>query len=304
MNFGSSSVDIVSDGMMMVDGGTVFGPIPKAHWELSIKPDRRNRVRLGLNCLLVRTPGANILVDTGVGSKRTEKLKEKYALNGNKLLKNLRAHGLTARDIDLVILTHLHFDHGGGCTKLDRSGNAVPTFPKAEYMVQKSCLDEAHAPNERFEDSFYDDDFIPLERNGVLKTIDGDTEVIPGLTVRVTDGPSSGHQVLLVERGSERIAFASDLIPHAIPPALAPHLRHGRVPQRDPRTEKEAARYGRQRRLANGLRARSRLPRGLRSAEERQHSAPPGRYIRRSVTRAAARGRIPGPRLVTRAWQV
>jgi glyoxylase-like metal-dependent hydrolase (beta-lactamase superfamily II) len=213
VNFGSSSVDIVSDGMMMVDGGTVFGPIPKAHWELSIKPDRRNRVRLGLNCLLVRTPGANILVDTGVGSKRTEKLKEKYALNGNKLLKNLRAHGLTARDIDLVILTHLHFDHGGGCTKLDRSGNAVPTFPKAEYMVQKRCLDEAHNPNERFEDSFYDDDFIPLERNGVLKTIDGDTEVIPGLTVRVTDGPSSGHQVVLVERGSERIAFASDLIP-------------------------------------------------------------------------------------------
>ena len=213
MNFGKSSVNIVSDGTIMVDGGTVFGPVPKAHWELNVKPDRRNRVRLGLNCLLVQTPEANILVDTGAGSKRTERLKEQYALNGNKLLKSLRALGLTARDIDLVILTHLHFDHGGGCTKLDRSGNAVPTFPKAEYMVQKSCWDEARGPNERFEDSFHDDDFLPLEEKGVLKIIDGDTEVMQGVNVKVTDGPSRGHQIVLVERGSERIAFASDLIP-------------------------------------------------------------------------------------------
>jgi len=213
VNFGTTSVNIVSDGTIMVDGGSLFGPVPKAHWELNVKPDRRNRVRLSLNCLLVRTPEANILIDTGAGSKRIENLKERYALNGNKLLKSLRALGLTARDIDLVILTHLHFDHSGGCTKLDRSGNAVPTFPKAEYMVQQRCWDEAMDPNERFEDSFHKDDFLPLKEKGVLKTIDGDTEVMPGVNVKVTDGPSRGHQIVLVERGSERIAFASDLIP-------------------------------------------------------------------------------------------
>ena len=213
MNFGKSSVNIVSDGTLLLDGGSVFGQVPKAQWELSIKPDRRNRIRLGLSCLLVRTPEANILVDTGAGSKRTDKLKELYGLNGNKLLKGLRTLGLTARDINLVILTSLHFDHAGGCTKLDRTGAAVPAFPKATYLVQRASWEEANNPNERFEKAFYPDDFLPLEEKGVLKLLQGDSEVIPGVRLKVADGPADGHQVVLVERGSERIAFASDLIP-------------------------------------------------------------------------------------------
>ena len=137
MNLGTTRIDVVTDGTLLVDGGTIFGQVPRSQWELKIKPDRRNRIRLALNCMLVQTPKVNILVDTGAGSKRQEKLKEAYGLNGNKLLRNLRALGLTARDIDIVILSNLHFDHSGGCTKLDRSGNAVPTFPKAKYMIQR-----------------------------------------------------------------------------------------------------------------------------------------------------------------------
>ena len=227
MNFGTTSINVISDGTMLLDGGSVFGQVPKAQWEHYVKPDRRNRVRLGLNCLLIQSPTANILVDTGAGSKRPEKFKEVYGLNGNKLLKGLRSLGLTARDIDIVALTNLHFDHGGGCTKLDRTGNAVPTFPKAQYMVQRACWEQANKPNERYEDSFYRDDFLPLEERGMLTLVDGDYEVIPGVTMKVADGPSMGHQIVLVERGSERIVYVSDLIPTPY------HLPLSYIPARD-----------------------------------------------------------------------
>ena len=213
MNLGTTSVNVVSDGTFLLDGGSVFGQIPKNQWELHVKPDRRNRVRLGMNCLVIRTPNKTILVDTGAGSKRLDRFKEVYGLNGNKLLKGLRVLGLTARDIDIVILTHLQFDHGGGCTKLDRTGSAVPTFPKAEYMVQRSCWEQANSPNERFEGSFYDDDFLPLADKGLLTMLDGNCEIVPGVSVKVADGPSQGHQMVLIEWGSEKIAYVSDLIP-------------------------------------------------------------------------------------------
>ena len=213
MNLGTTSVDIVSDGTFLVDGGSVFGQIPKHIWESHVKPDRRNRVRLGLNCVVIRTPEANILIDTGAGSKRPDLFKEQHGLNGNKLLRGLRNLGLTARDINLVLLTQLHFAHGGGCTKLDRSGTAVPAFPKAKYLIQKSCWEEAINPNERYEDAFYADDFEPLEEKGMVTFLDGDDEIIPGVTVKVADGPYSGHQVVKIERGNERILFLGDLIP-------------------------------------------------------------------------------------------
>lgn len=215
MKLGGTSVDIISDGSFLLDGGAVFGQVPKAFWELQMKPDRKNRVRLGLNCLLIQTPTANILVDTGAGAKRSERLKAAYGLTGNKLLSGLKRHGLTARDIDKVVLTHLHFDHVGGCTKLDRSGAAIPTFPKAEYVVQQASWDEANAPNERGEQSFHSRDFMPLQESGMLTLIDGDAELAPGVSVKVTHGHSNGHQIVLVEAGSERIAYMGDLVPTA-----------------------------------------------------------------------------------------
>ncbi|MBM3945570.1 MAG: MBL fold metallo-hydrolase, partial [SAR202 cluster bacterium] len=167
MSMGTSSVTLVSDGTFLLDGGIVFGQVPKVQWELHSKPDRRNRIRLGLNCLLIQTPQKNILVDTGVGPKRLDKFKDSLGLNGNKLLKGLKEQGLGARDIDVVVLTHLHFDHSGGCTKLDRSGEVLPTFPKAEHVVQKACLSEAKNPSERASGSYDKDDFLPLEAKGL-----------------------------------------------------------------------------------------------------------------------------------------
>ena len=213
MQLGTTSIDVVSDGTFLLDGGALFGQVPKTLWEQQIKPDRKNRVRLGLNCLLIQMSSMNILVDTGAGSKRTERLKDAYGLNGNKLLKQLKKIGLTARDIDVVVLTHLHFDSAGGCTKLDRSGRAVPTFPKAQYMVQESSWQEANDPNERAERSFHPDDFLPLDSAGILTLLHGDEEIAPGVTTRVTHGHSRGHQIVLVDAGSEKIAFLGELIP-------------------------------------------------------------------------------------------
>jgi len=219
LNIGNTSVDIVSDGTILMDGGSMFGPVPKVRWELDVKPDRRNRIKLNLNCLLIQTPDKNILIDTGAGSKRAEKFKSVYNLNGNKLPKALRAAGLTARDIDIVILTQLEFDHAGGCTKLDRSGNAIPSFPKAQYIVQKSCYEAALNANERFAGLIYQDDFVPLEEKGVLELLDGDTEIVEGINVKTSGGPVTGHQAVLIERGSERIAYVGHLVPthHHLP---------------------------------------------------------------------------------------
>ncbi|MCH7605259.1 MBL fold metallo-hydrolase [Patescibacteria group bacterium] len=213
MDLGTTQIHVVTDGTLLIDGGTIFGAISRSQWELHIKPDRGNRIRLALNCMLVQTPKMNILVDTGAGDKRLDLLKEEIGLNGNKLLKKLHALGLTPRDIGIVILTSLQFDHCGGATKFDRFGNSVPTFPKATYWVQRACWQDALNPNERTAHRFHLDDFLPLEEKGVLEFLDEEDEIIEGLNVKMVGGPSAGHQIVTVARGGEKVVFASDLIP-------------------------------------------------------------------------------------------
>ena len=213
MSSGSSIIKVLTDGTLMMDGGTAFGQVPKTEWETHIKCDRRNRIRLGINTLVVKTPHSNILVDTGAGSKRTDSFKDSHSINGNKLLRGLKEVGLNSREIDVVILTDLHFDHSGGCTKLSRDGTPVPIFPNAKHIVQESCWDEATSPNERYENSFYSDDFMPVEEKGLLELISGDREITNGIKVRLTDGPSKGHQIVFVDMGGEKVVFAGDLIP-------------------------------------------------------------------------------------------
>ncbi|MBI4340310.1 MAG: MBL fold metallo-hydrolase [Chloroflexi bacterium] len=209
----TSSLALVSDGAIKKDGGTVFGQIPKATWEQIAPPDRRNRIALGLNCLLIRNGQSCVLVDTGLGSKNPEQTKERFGLSRSSLLKNLRAMGLTSRDVSAVVLTHLHQDHSGGCTRLDRSGEAVPTFPNATYYIQRRSWEEATSPNERACEFYHPEDFLPLQERGLICLLDGNEEVAPGVRVRLTGGHCKGHQMVLVNHGGERVAFLGDLVP-------------------------------------------------------------------------------------------
>jgi glyoxylase-like metal-dependent hydrolase (beta-lactamase superfamily II) len=197
----STAAKILSDGVLKLDGGSVFGQVPKATWENSVTTDRRNRITLGLNCLLLQACGKNVLVDAGIGSKENEKDKENLGLVPTRLLRGLKGVGLTPKDIHAVILTHLHFDHCGGCTQLDRRGNIVPTFSKARYYVQRACWQDACHPNERCFASHRSENFLPMAERGQIEFLDGDTELFPGLNVTVTDGHARGHQIVMFNHG-------------------------------------------------------------------------------------------------------
>ena len=213
MKLGSAAVNLVTDGTLSKDGGALFGRVPKMDWDQAIKPDRRNRVKMGINLLLIQTPKFNILVDTGLGSKSNDMVKDTYSLNGNKLSKSLKHLNLSPKDISLIILSHLQFDRAGGCTKLDRSGKLVPAFPKAKHLVQKVCLEESKEPSE-IEKSFVNqDDFLPLIEKDLIEELDGESEIIPGIKTQITGGPSMGHQIVFIEWGSERIVYAGSIIP-------------------------------------------------------------------------------------------
>jgi glyoxylase-like metal-dependent hydrolase (beta-lactamase superfamily II) len=207
------TVHILSDGIIKSDGGSVFGQVPKTIWEQMTKADRLNRISLGLNCLLIRTHYGNVLVDTGVGSKDTTRAAAGHSISPSKLGRGLKDVGLAAKDIDIVILTHLHFDHSGGCTKIDRSGQTIPVFPKAKYFVQKACWEDATNPSERGTASHHPEDFTCLQETNQLTLLEGDGEIIPGIWVREMGGHCRGNQMVQVNCGGEKVVFLGDIIP-------------------------------------------------------------------------------------------
>ena len=210
---GRTDISLVSDGTVKMDGGVVFGQVPKGQWQDWLPADRRNRVRLGLNCLLVRTGGSNFLIDCGGGQKLSVEMRDTYGVTTSRLLQALHKHDVLPQDIHGVVLTSLRFEHTGGCTRWDRRGELVPTFPKATYYVQSKALKEATHPNEREAGAYCQDDFLPLYERGQLKMLHGDTQLAPGLQVRLTPGPTAGHQVVLFSNGGDWVAYLGDLIP-------------------------------------------------------------------------------------------
>ena len=204
---------LISDGTIKVDGGVMFGQVPRGQWQEWLPADRRNRVKLGLNCLLLKIGDQNFLIDTGVGQKHSAWSRDSFGLSTSQLLSALRHQGLTPQDINGVVLTSLHFEHTGGCTRINRRGEVVPTFPKAQYFVQREAIEEATSPSERHVDRFIADDFNPLRERERLQLIDGEAMIAPGLQVRRTSGPSLGHQIVVFTHGGERVAFLGDLVP-------------------------------------------------------------------------------------------
>ncbi|MBM3940877.1 MAG: MBL fold metallo-hydrolase [SAR202 cluster bacterium] len=210
---GRTAVHVLSDGSVKMDGGVTFGQVPKHVWQEWMPADRRNRVRLGLNCVLARIGDKNFLIDTGVGQKHSVDKRDDFGIGTSQLHSALKRYGCLPRDIHGVILSSLRFEHTGGCTKVDRKGDIVPAFPKARYFVQKAMWDEATAPNERDAENFIPDDYLPLHQKGVLELVDGDKALVPGIQVRRTGGPCNGHQIVIVTHGGERVAYVGDLVP-------------------------------------------------------------------------------------------
>ena len=205
---------ILSDGTYFVDGGSLFGSIPKNFWNEQIKADRSNRIRLSINCLFIKTETSNILIDTGMGATDVSSNSIIDTPNANKLLKNLKRIGVSPRDIDIVLLSNLQKDTVGGATRMDRSGRTIPVFPRAKYIVQKSCYNEIEQGNPLRISQLYDrEEVINLQKSGQLELIDGDVEILKGINAIKTGGYSPGNQVFFINSGTEKYIFLGSLIP-------------------------------------------------------------------------------------------
>jgi glyoxylase-like metal-dependent hydrolase (beta-lactamase superfamily II) len=214
MKLGNFELSPLSDGSFRLDGGAMFGVVPKVLWQRCCAADELNRIPLSLTCLLLRAHGKNILVDTGLGSKEDPRFKEMFAVDRAISLElSLKRLGLSRDDIDLVINTHLHFDHAGGNTMDNGSGTLVPAFPKARYVVQRGEYDDAVQANERTRASYRRDNFLPITEADRWDLLDGDTELLPGITAMVTQGHTRYHQGIKIESEGRTAFYLGDLIP-------------------------------------------------------------------------------------------
>ena len=221
MQFGKFNLHIIRECHFKLDGGAMFGVVPKTLWNKVSPSDELNRIPLACNLLLIETPKARVLVETGMGPRWSGKERERYEV------KTLIDHqhalaelGLENDCIDAVIISHMHFDHLGGAV-LEKDGKLVPTFPKARYYVQKGEYELAHKANARARGSYRPEDYQPLEQHGQLEIIDGDTEIAPGIWTRVTGGHTSHHQVITFESEGKKGVYFADIIPthsHLSPP--------------------------------------------------------------------------------------
>ncbi len=210
-NLGDFELTVVSDGIYHLDGGAFFGVIPKIMWEKKVQADDRNRVPSGLNSLVVRTGHKTILIETGIGNKLTEKMVRIYGQPAQ-LLNNLEAAGISADDIDIVINTHLHFDHCGWNTTR-RGDNIVPTFPKAKYYVQEGEWNQAQQPSERDVISYIAANYNPLIESGQMQLLRENQEIVPGVSVEVFRGHTRDMQAVIISSGDKTACYISDLIP-------------------------------------------------------------------------------------------
>jgi glyoxylase-like metal-dependent hydrolase (beta-lactamase superfamily II) len=214
---GELRVHALEAGIQRLDGGAMFGVVPKPLWERRIAADARNRIPLAMRCLLVEAPHALVLVDTGAGNKEDARFKDIYGLENEgeptRLEDAIRAAGFAPADVDIVLLTHLHFDHAGGGTRRDEAGAIVPSFPGARYVLQRLELDFARSKNERIRASYLPHNFEPVVAAGLFDFVDGPAVVTEGVSVLPTPGHIPSHQSVLVQSGGETACFLADVCP-------------------------------------------------------------------------------------------
>ncbi|HKY23073.1 MAG TPA: methylmalonyl-CoA epimerase [Vicinamibacterales bacterium] len=213
--FGDIEIVTLSDGFFGLDGGAMFGVIPKTFWEKKSPPDERNRIRMAMRCLLVR--GARtMLIDAGAGDKMSARQAEIYRFEREyNLSHSLQAAAVSPSAIDIVLATHLHFDHAGGFTERGEDGSARPRFSRAQYVVRRGEWDDAMSPNERTRGSYFLENYKPLADHHVLQLVDNDATIMPGVSVRRTGGHTMHHQIVTIESAGKTAVFAADLLPTA-----------------------------------------------------------------------------------------
>jgi len=215
VQFGDYRVEVVPGGEFHLDGGAMFGVVPRALWRRVAPPDEENRVTLNANCLFVEAAGERVLVETGMGDKWSPRQAEMYGVSpGASLAESLHARtGCRPEDVSIVVNTHLHFDHAGGNTRLDALGNAVPAFPNARYFVSRAEYEHAESPHERDRASYLPENWRPLAESGQLELKDDNYEVVPGLNLETVPGHSRTMQCVRLERGGRTLYGFADLVP-------------------------------------------------------------------------------------------
>ena len=223
---GAWTIHAIQAGVQRLDGGAMFGVVPKTLWERRIPADARNRITLGMRCLLVEHDAGLVLIDTGAGNKENDKFVDIYGLEnrarpggaaeGRTMLEEgLRQLGYAPDDIAVVINTHLHFDHAGGDTYTDAEGRVHVSFPRARYVVQRGEYAYAGNANERTQASYFSRNYEPVREAGLLELLEGDVEIVPGIRALVTPGHTPHHQSILLDSRGERAVFLGDVVPTA-----------------------------------------------------------------------------------------
>jgi glyoxylase-like metal-dependent hydrolase (beta-lactamase superfamily II) len=218
MKLGDLTITMVNGGGFRLDGGTMHGVVPKTLWSRLVSCDDKNRVAYSTNCLLVETAGQRVLIETGNGDKFPAKEREIYGIDHDRSVAvALRELGVEPASIDLVVMTHLHFDHSGGTTRRTASGGYEPVFPRARHIIQRGELESARHAHERNRASYLPENFEPLAEAGLLDVVQGEVEIAPSVRVLPTPGHTPHHQSVLVgAAGGPRALFLGDVVPTAL----------------------------------------------------------------------------------------
>jgi glyoxylase-like metal-dependent hydrolase (beta-lactamase superfamily II) len=215
MQFGDYRVEIIPDTEFRLDGGAMFGVVPRTLWSRVCPPDEQNRIRMNMNCVFIDTGGERILIETGIGEKWPAKHTEMYGITRERALaQSIRSvAGVEPDSITIVVNTHLHFDHAGGNTVLNEGGHAVPAFPNARYFVSKDEHAHAEAPSERDRASYLPDNWRPLVASGQLELREANYEVVPGLRLETYPGHNRSMQCWRLDAKGQTMFGFADLVP-------------------------------------------------------------------------------------------
>ena len=217
ITIGNIEIELINDARIINDAGGMFGLVPRALWSPFYPPDAENRIPVDHNCLLVRVGEKIIVVETGYGMKMSQKQIERFSLTRPEggLVAGLAKRGIRPADVSLVINTHLHADHCSGNTFVE-NGQLAPTFPRAEYWVQRLEYADAAFPNERTRGTYFAENFAPLYQTGQMRLLDGEVEAAPGVRCVTTPGHTRGHQAVVFESGGQAAIYVADMASFAV----------------------------------------------------------------------------------------